>query len=543
MTTALEKNKKIFEILIRREFDLIALIHLDTGLYEPVFIGKDLPAPIRQFLPAPGGSTDFETFCRMVAEKYLRGDNRTFYNAVANLDYIREKIKEHDYYEFTYATNYYGDGAIRYRKKQHYEFDADTVLLLESDVTEEHRRREEALQREKELRQKAEAANKAKTEFLSKMSHDIRTPLNGIIGMTYLTRKLALPAEAQANLKNIDISSRFLLELINNILELSKIENSKIELRPEPLAAQDYLDYLDAVIKPLCREKNQKLVVDVQLPEGYVALQDRMIISRIAFNLLSNACKYTPEGGTIRCLVTGKLRPGKKQMAKRVEVSDTGIGISEDFQKVMFEAFTQEARDEVSIQRGTGLGLAIIKKFIKLLHGTITVRSKPGQGTTFIIETLEDCVPGAAAAAQTGGKAEAAAAHPETRLAGKNILLCEDHPLNQQIIAALLQRHGAFVDTAEDGQIGVKKFARTAINCYDVILMDIRMPVLDGCAATRAIRNLRRPDAKTVPIIGLSANAFAEDVAAAKAAGMDDYLTKPVEPETFYRVLAKYLKA
>jgi signal transduction histidine kinase/ActR/RegA family two-component response regulator len=380
----------------------------------------------------------------------------------------------------------------------------------------------------------ARQANRAKSDFLSRMSHDMRTPLNGIIGMTYLARDLENPSGTKACLDKINISSKFLLGLINDVLDMAKVESGKLELHPEPYDLGQFLAYLEAVIKPLCAEKGIKLVFDLQPVKTRIPVLDKLRFNQMCFNLLSNAVKYTPEGGTVTLLIHDKMVT-ETRFAMDLEISDTGIGMSEEFQKTMFEPFTQENRNDVSQTRGTGLGLAIVKKIVDVMQGTITVRSKPGEGSTFQINLEVDSVP-----RETVAKVAAPAAD-YADLAGKHVLLCEDHPLNQEIAKALLQKKGLVVETAENGQVGREKFSASAPGYYDAILMDIRMPVLDGYEAAREIRALERPDAKSVPIIAMTAEAFADSIEKAKQAGMNDYITKPVEPEKLFRVLQKYM--
>ena len=388
-----------------------------------------------------------------------------------------------------------------------------------------------------EAKKDAEAASKAKSDFLSRMSHDIRTPLNGIIGMTRIAEKQENPKETTKCLEKIDTSSKFLLGLVNEILDMSKAESGKMELYPEPYYVGDFKSYIDAVIQPLCDSKNQTLVFEVDTAEKVIPKMDILHINQVYFNLLSNAVKYTPEGGKIQVAVKEYITPENKDRIT-VSVKDNGIGMSEGFQKVLFDPFTQEHRSDNSEMRGTGLGLAIVKKIIDAIGGTISVKSKIGEGTEFLFVFDCDYIE----EKNEGHRADNI--HGETDfhlLSGKHILLCEDHPLNQEISKALLVEKGVIVDIAENGEAGVKHFAVSSLYYYDAVLMDIRMPVMDGCEASKAIRALDRPDAKTVPIIAMTADAFEESVIEAKKAGMDGYLTKPVEPETLYRVLTEHL--
>ena len=386
-------------------------------------------------------------------------------------------------------------------------------------------------------KQDAETANKAKSDFLSRMSHDIRTPLNGIIGMTHIARnQVANPRETTQCLQNIDLSSKFLLGLVNDILDLSKAESGKMELHPEPYYAEDFKDYIAAVIQPLCDSKQQKLIFGLHNMQNVVPKLDILRINQIYFNLLSNAVKFTPEGGTIRITVNETITPENKDCL-RVSVCDNGSGMSEEFQKVIFEPFTQERRNDNSAQRGTGLGLTIVKRIVDAMGGTIAVHSKINEGTEFILTICCDYL----AARNEGRAAKTAAPGVDSyaQLQGKHVLLCEDNLLNQIIAHTLLKEKGVTVEFADNGETGVTKFAQSNLHYYDAILMDIRMPVLDGLGATRAIRNLERADAKTIPIIAMTADAFEESMQEARRAGMNGYVTKPIEPEKLYLELAQ----
>jgi CheY-like chemotaxis protein len=369
------------------------------------------------------------------------------------------------------------------------------------------------------------------------MSHDIRTPLNGIIGMTYLALEEDNPPRTADCLAKIDTSSKFLLGLINDVLDMSRAESDRIELNPEPYPIGEYNEYLDAVIRPLCREKGQSFMLDESLAlNQLVPLADKLRTNQIMFNLLSNAVKYTPEGGTITYRISG-VSLGDGRVAVEHRITDTGIGMSGEFQKVLFQPFSQEARDDNSETRGSGLGLAIVKKLVDLMGGTIRVRSEIGKGTTFLVRLEFDAIPGESAlrprqaAGENGSGAGA--------LAGKHILLCEDHPLNQEIVKALLEQKGAMVEIAVNGRRGVDLFAASAPGYYDAVLMDIRMPVMDGITAAGKIRAMKRADAARVPIVAMTADAFEEDVQKCLNAGMNSHLAKPIDPELLFRTLAE----
>jgi len=449
---------------------------------------------------------------------------------------VKETFRENFEAEHFAVDNYRArgaDGSYRWLSEEVElrEVRADGRLFYATyrDVSREVRLQEELrrqLEKEKSLRREAMAASEAKSEFLSRMSHDIRTPLNGIIGMTYFAGKQPNPPETRDCLAKIDTSSKFLLGLVNDILDMSKAESGKIELHPEPYRPEDFLAYLDAVVVPLCRDKNQHFVIDTQPLPGVVVLLDPLRINQVFFNLLSNAVKFTPEGGTIVFRLHQHIAEDGR-LAMDAEVSDSGIGMSEAFQKVLFEPFRQEGRSDVSESRGSGLGLAIVKKMLDLMGGTISVRSRIGEGTSFFLHASFDWIPESEAENEK-------AAETETRpasLTGRHILLCEDHPLNQEIARALLEERGCVVEIADNGQDGVEQFRRSRVGFYDAILMDIRMPVMDGYEATRQIRALARADARTVPIVAMTADAFSDDVQKCLAAGMNGHIAKPIEPE------------
>jgi signal transduction histidine kinase len=409
------------------------------------------------------------------------------------------------------------------------------ILMTRSDVTESM---EKELKQAEDLRKAvtaAEQANEAKSEFLSRMSHDMRTPLNGIIGMSYLTENMDLPKEAKENLKKIDTSSKFLLSLINDLLDMAKAESGKIALHPEPYSINDFLTYISAVIKPLCDEKSQKLVIDAAPVPGVVPLMDELRTNQIYFNLFSNAVKYTPENGTITYKLRGHMTPDNR-LFMEITISDTGIGMSEEFQKHLFEPFAQEHRTDYSEMRGTGLGLAIVKRLVDLMKGSIRVESVLGKGSSFILDFTFDIVK------QTSKPAalEAVASPSDySSISGKHVLVCEDHPLNQEIVKKLLEKKNAIVEIAENGEIGVQDFLRSRLHYYDVILMDIHMPIMNGYEATRKIRALKRADAKDTPIIALTADAYDSDVKACLDAGMNSHLAKPLDPLKLYETLSQ----
>lgn len=386
----------------------------------------------------------------------------------------------------------------------------------------------------KQRAKEANAASEAKTDFLSRMSHDIRTPINVISGMTELALLEQNPERTVEYLKNIQSSGKFLLGLVNDILDMNKVESGNMELHPRPYAHSEFITYLNAVIRPLCEEKN----IDFQMHgnmDGITLNVDPLRLNQIFFNLLSNAVKFTPEGGHITLAGNAEML-GEHRMALDFSVSDDGAGMSREFQESMFTAFSQEARTAQLNTSGTGLGLAIVKRLVDLMGGSIRVESAVGKGSVFYVHLELD----------TTDAPRSAEKHLISAgiLSGKRILLCEDHPLNAKIVVRMLSQSNAQVEVAENGKIGVEKFSAGRNGYYDAVLMDVRMPVMNGMEAARAIRALPgRDDAASVPIIALTANAYDADVQGCLDAGMNAHLAKPVELTTLCNTLSDVISS
>jgi PAS domain S-box-containing protein len=476
---------------------------------------------------------DYEKMMSLYNEKYIIPEERDTCTEAMRLDNVLRELDDKENCVVFFSVN--KNGKVLAKQVEYFYIDKGSrlIALVRTDITEAQKQQMEQRQKLQEALTEAESANEAKSDFLSRMSHDIRTPLNGIIGMTYLTEQMQLPPKARENLRKIDTSSKFLLGLINDILDMSKAESGKLELHPEPYNEKTFVRYLDAVIAPLCREKNIKFTIDAKTVKGIDMLMDPLRINQVFFNLLSNAVKFTPEGGTVTYRLREK-RIGRSKISLTGQVSDTGVGISSEFQKVIFDPFTQENRKDSSEARGSGLGLAIVKKIIDAMGGTVEVESEIGKGTIFTVHAVVDCVPSEESRKEETGQAQE---DDLTVLEGRHILLCEDHPLNQEIVVTLLKEKGAKVSVAEDGKIGVEMFARSMLGFYDVVLMDVRMPVMNGYEATEAIRALDRPDAAQVQIIAMTADAFSDDVQRCMDCGMNGHIAKPVDPQQLYRAL------
>ncbi len=377
-------------------------------------------------------------------------------------------------------------------------------------------------------------ATNAKQDFLSRMSHDMRTPMNAIIGFSRFGKESTQLAESRSYHEKIQLSAQYLLQLINDSLDLSKLESGKYELHPETYSCEEFVGALTTILLPRAQEKQITLSIRTEGETPQAASFDKIRLQQIFVNLLNNAIKFTPAGGHVSLCISSKPNPDQS-ISMCFCVSDDGIGMSKEFQQDrLFKPFEQERSS--SSAHGTGLGLSIVKDLVTAMGGSITCESALGQGTTFTVmlkTRLETATEQRKAPAQ-------AASHPVS-LSGRHVLLCEDHPMNREIAERLLKKKGILVDHAENGQLGFERFCDSPNGYYDAILMDIRMPVMDGIASAKAIRAAGRPDAETVPILALSANTFQEDIAACRDAGMNDHISKPIDPKQLYYTLSKYI--
>ncbi len=372
----------------------------------------------------------------------------------------------------------------------------------------------------------AEEANRAKTFFLSNMTHDLRTPLNAIIGYTTLAKKEESPEKQLEYVNKIDTASRQLLAIVNDVLEMSRIESGKIELEQRRTDIEECVREAGEIIKTQLNEKNITFTQSSDVEDKWV-LCDKNLLTRVLMNLLSNAGKFTGENGAVEL--------GLKQLSKdggngdyEIRVKDDGIGMDQGFVEHMFSPFERERVSTVSKIQGTGLGMSITKNILDMMGGRIEVVTEKGKGTEFIINVSFPIE-----------KPEETKAESETaiRFDGLRALLVEDNAVNMEIANLLLTQAGFEIDRAENGRIAVDKVAASEDGYYDVILMDIQMPVMDGCSAARAIRSLPNPALSGIPIVAVTANAFREDIAVAEAAGMNGHIAKPLNVEEMLSTL------
>ena len=382
----------------------------------------------------------------------------------------------------------------------------------------------------------AESANRAKSTFLFNMSHDIRTPMNAIIGYADLaSRHSDDPAKLKKYMENIQVCGQNLLMLLNNVLDLARIENDKTEMEYSVSDIEKDFRNCLAMFRNQADSKGQTLTVTTQLPYPYI-YADIPHLTEVCTNLVSNAVKYTGAGGTIRCGVTQK--PGEKEgwCDTVITVADNGIGMSQEFLKHIFEPFERERTSTVSKVEGSGIGMGIVKKLVGLMGGTVEVESKIGVGSTFTVT-----IPCRIASEEEAQAKRAADPADRESLSGTRILLTEDNDLNAEIATELLQEEGCTVDRAKDGVECVDMLEKAANGTYQIILMDVQMPVMNGYDATKKIRRMDDPQKANIPIVAMTANAFSEDKQVALDAGMNDHIAKPINMSVLVPTLRKYL--
>ena len=383
---------------------------------------------------------------------------------------------------------------------------------------------------------KAEAANEAKTEFLQRMSHDIRTPINGICGMINVADHYADNMEKQTECRaKIKKTSHLLLELINEVLDMSKLESDEVVLEDIPFNLNSIFEEILGVIEHMAAEQNIRIIWEEKEVTHWNLIGSPVHVKRILMNILSNAVKYNKENGYV--YISCREIPSKQTAMPTLEFvcRDTGIGMTEAFQKRIFEPFAQEHAGSRTKFAGTGLGMPITKKLVEKMGGTISFESKEGTGTTFVIRIPFQIDADMKDRNETEAKTE-------TSIQGLHVLLTEDNELNMEIAEFVLQNEGAVVTKAWNGQKAVDIFRKNRPGEFDVILMDIMMPVMNGYEAAKMIRSLDREDAKVIPIIAMTANAFTEDKMRAKEAGMDEHIAKPVDGKLLVKVINELVK-
>ncbi len=385
----------------------------------------------------------------------------------------------------------------------------------------------------------AEEASAAKTRFLSSMSHDIRTPMNAVLGFTGIAQKnVNDPAVVADSLEKAMRAGTHLLTLINDILDISKIESGSMSLALAPFSVRKTLRGTEEIFAPRAAEKDIELTVSMELPYEYL-IADELRLDQIFINLFGNAVKYTPKGGHIRIDVWEEENFEDKNQIRLVwKVTDDGIGMTQEFQESMYNSFSRATDSRIDKIEGSGLGLSIVKQLVDLMGGTLTCVSAPGEGSVFTV-SLDLEKAGESDIASLRLEEEATASRETGEFSGMRLLVAEDNDLNWEIIAELLGEYGILCDRAENGQVCVSMLEASEEGQYDVVLMDIQMPVMDGRTAARIIRKSEHRYVRDIPIVAMTADAFAEDIKACLDAGMDSHISKPVDMNKVLRVLRK----
>lgn len=527
--TRTKNTDRMMELIIEFDYDYVEYILARNGHYEimakesgaisPKRKGNDYDSDIAEYLRKVAVSEHLEEdICKMQVPAIVK-----------HLEKEPLYIQEVDVRE--------ADGSIRRKMLRYAYMDRQIGSIIKSctdieDIVKEEKKKQEQLE---EALEEAERANGAKSEFLAHMSHDIRTPMNAIIGMTSIAKEECKDEKILEYLEKIEGSGQFLLGLINDILDISKIESGNLKLNSHIVHLEEFDSAIDTSIRPLMEEKKIEFQYDMHCGVDCI-YTDSVRFNQIFFNILSNAAKYTPEGGKV-IFTAESLRREQDIEWVRFVVQDTGVGMSQEFLSHAFEAFVQESNRELAQQwQGTGLGLSIVKKLVGMMEGEIHINSEIGKGTEVVID-----LPLTIAKPEGEHKKPVTEEQPQD-LKDRRVLLVEDNEINTFVARRILENQGAIVEHAENGKEAVDAVVGNPEGYYEVIIMDIRMPVMNGLEATAAIRKLERSDAGSIPIIAMTANAYDEDMRQSLEAGMNAHLAKPIDPQVFLDTIRKYIK-
>lgn len=510
------------------DYERIACVNFEIGKMLPYGYWDDA---------SPVALIDYEATRRAYAIRSVVPEEQAEFLVNSDPKTVMDCAGEKEAYSFT-TKICRADGTVGIVKTRFvpYDMENNIYIMSRTDVTQLLKEEETKSTMLRDALTVAQQANSAKSDFLASMSHDIRTPMNAIVGMC----ELALEDESDhvqihESLKIIQSSSKLLLALINNILDMSRIESGTMILVDEPFSLTEQINETAKSYRFLTTQRHQNFALSIDI-EHDACIGDIARIHSGIDNILSNAIQYTPNGGTISYRVS-EVASGKPDIGLyRFEISDTGIGMSEEKQKRLFEPFYRGETHLTAKIEGTGLGLSIAKAIVDLKGGTISVESREGVGTTIVVELPLHFA-----------KMEALPPehHPEQPtivydLSDVHVLLCEDHPINQKVAQRMLEKCHAKVTVAANGQAGYEAFIQSKFGVFDVILMDIQMPIMNGYEATKAIRESGHPQAKAIPIVAITANAFAEDVQKSRRAGMNEHLAKPIVPTQLYESILHY---
>lgn len=534
-------SKKRRMLRMEKEYHLVSaissiylsnlLIHPQDDTWEPIVQSERMKAITNGVLSAKAMLEKFNTEC--VAEAY-----REEFRAFTDLDTAQQRLEGKAFDGFTIEDvqgKWYQLLLVPQRRFTHRE-KPSSLMLLFRDVSEQKERDMEYQENLRRAAEEATLANAAKTDFLRRMSHDIRTPINGIRGMVQIADRFPNDVKKQAECRaKIMQSSDFLLDLVNDVLDMSKLESGEMQLEEVPFDLNELLHDVGVLLSTQAQARGITYTVTMEDKGEKHVIGSPLHLRQVFQNIGGNAIKYGRAGGYVHvtCSIVSQT---KDTVRCRFICEDNGNGMSEEFQKHMFEPFSQEKSGARTTYQGTGLGLSIVKKLVDAMGGTVTVVSEKGVGTTFITEIPLKLDPAPFDAEKPEEEIDT------TVFRGLHVLLVEDNEVNMEIAAFLLEDSGAEVTKAWNGAEGLEKFKASAPGAYDLILMDIMMPVMNGLEAAEKIRALDRPDSKTVPIFAMTANAFSDDAARSRKAGMNEHLTKPLDLEKITKAVRKYCK-
>lgn len=481
-------------------------------------------------------------------EKYVRDEDKDMLLRLTDCQYVKDRLAKENTYAFRYRVNpYNGLEFFEVRMAKPIEEDNESFAIMTVRNCNKQAREELAYQLEIEERNcelvdalmAEKGAERSKSDFFARMSHDLRTPMNVILGLTDLSTEEDNIAQLQNNMEKIHVAGQYLLSIINDSLDFQKIEAGGMKLKPEIVHTRDLVSSITELATRSNKEKNITVKLrSIGVDQAAYIEADPIRMKQIFVNLISNAIKFTPSGGTVN--ITIEVIERKPTMVHdRITIADTGIGMSKEFlEDGLFKPFCQEHNAITSNYAGTGLGLSIAKQLLDLMGGTVKVESELGEGTTFTVD-IDFKLVDEEKVNRLIKERENQKLNILPKLEGVHVLLVEDHPLNAEIAIKLLEKAGCRVTWSENGKIGLDTYLRSEPFKYDVILMDIRMPVMNGLEATREIRRQDREDAQGIPIIAMTANAYDEDIKASLDAGMNAHLAKPFNPQQLYEEIGK----
>lgn len=525
-----EIEQEILENVVRGELDFITYVDVATREARVIITNEntDVMPPI---------CGNYEEVNAQTIPVYVHPEDREYCEKQFSMSYIQEELAKRELVVISYRL-LCGE---EYRRKEmriaYHEGDKNTVVFVRRDVTDSYE--EEQKQKERLYRALMDAhhANQEKNEFLERMSHEIRTPMNSIIGLSYLTSEHAdNERQVLENLKKLNVSAHFLLSFIDDILNLSQIESGNVALIREETELDGFFEELAQGIAKKAENKDIHFSMQKRgdLTQKYSF--DAEKLRRALYNILENAVKFTPTEGNVDFIVE-KVQETEKAATLRIEIRDNGIGIEKEFLPYIFDPFEQESNRITTLNGGTGLGLSIAKNIIEFMDGRIDVYSEKGKGSAFVVTIMLERVVDDEESTRKHDKSESM----DYDFTGKRALLVEDNEINIEITKNILLHKHLAVDVALNGKAGVAAYTSHEPGYYDVILMDIRMPVMDGLKAAQKIRTSGREDSQHIPIIAMTANVFEEDVRKSFEAGMDVHLSKPVDIKQMYFVLDSML--